>query len=552
MLLQKIQKKIIWLFNQNILMSLILIGIGSYVCTITKFEIIWDFANYHYYNAYAFLNNRLNYDIAPASVNTFFNPLIELPLYFLIQKFNQNIDVIYAFQGIWFGLLLFVFYKIVRLFFDQDSLKDIGLSLLCVLIAATGQATFFQAGTSSNEVTIAFLAFSSLYIIFKMIKAKDEQSRRKFFIAGIILGGALGLKGTIIYQCLAVGLSLIFCFKFLKRPLLFILLFALGGLVGYLLTNGWWMYKLWVLYDNPFFPFLNKIFNSPYYDYENFSDKRFMLNFPMNLIHPFIWNYGPHTVAEIIFSDVHSTIYYFLLLTSFIYLLFKPQKIIECYKNNQLYFFFCVWGITAYILWLNIFSIYRYVIVIEMAGAIFFIKSVFNYKSRFFVLEGIYYAMVVFTCYVMVINYEGYSWSRKTITEKKYVDIEDITLPPNTLVKLYNFPTAALIPELAKNNTFRALGYYHYNAGYMKGSDFSDRGKFKQIKDKIVAQHKGPIVIIYRDLYWGENGKNFQKILKKDTQGMYCRELENNLKQEWYICIDKKLKKYIAPKKTKN
>ena len=93
MLLQKIQKKIIWLFNQNILMSLILIGIGSYVCTITKFEIIWDFANYHYYNAYAFLNNRLNYDIAPASVNTFFNPLIELPLYFLIQKFNQNIDV---------------------------------------------------------------------------------------------------------------------------------------------------------------------------------------------------------------------------------------------------------------------------------------------------------------------------------------------------------------------------------------------------------------------------------------------------------------------------
>ena len=104
---------------------------------------------------------------------------------------------------------------------------------------------------------------------------------------------------------------------------------------------------------------------------------------------------------------------------------------------------------------------------------------------------------------------------------------------------------------MKKNNDFRALGYYHYNVTYMKGSDFSDRGEFKQIKDKIVAQHKGPIVIIYRDLWWGENEKHLQEIIKKDTQGMYCRNLENNLEMNWIICIDKKLKKYIAPKETK-
>ena len=92
-------------------MFLIISGIGSYICTRTKFDVNWDFVNYHYYNAFAFLHDRLNYDIAPASVNTFFNPLLDLPLYFLIQKFNQNLDVIYAVQGLWY---VFYFLYFIR------------------------------------------------------------------------------------------------------------------------------------------------------------------------------------------------------------------------------------------------------------------------------------------------------------------------------------------------------------------------------------------------------------------------------------------------------
>ncbi len=64
---------------------------------------MWDFANYHYYNPWAFLNGRVGYDIAPAGLNTYFNPLMDIPLYLMIQYFNDSPNIIYAFQGLYFG-----------------------------------------------------------------------------------------------------------------------------------------------------------------------------------------------------------------------------------------------------------------------------------------------------------------------------------------------------------------------------------------------------------------------------------------------------------------
>ena len=44
----------------------------------------WDLLNYHFYNGYALLTGRLERDLAPAQVQTFFNPLMDVPLYLAI------------------------------------------------------------------------------------------------------------------------------------------------------------------------------------------------------------------------------------------------------------------------------------------------------------------------------------------------------------------------------------------------------------------------------------------------------------------------------------
>src|SRR4051794_15305684 len=41
----------------------------------------WDILNYHLYNPYAFLNNRLTYDLAPAGLQSFFNPAVDIAYY---------------------------------------------------------------------------------------------------------------------------------------------------------------------------------------------------------------------------------------------------------------------------------------------------------------------------------------------------------------------------------------------------------------------------------------------------------------------------------------
>ena len=296
-------------------MFVLLLIVGMFFSVNMKNENNWDFANYHYYNAFAFLHNRLNYDIVPASVNTFFNPLIDLPLYFYIQHFNDNVDLIYALQGIWGGLLLFVFYKIYLLFFKTESWIDYVFLGLALIISISGQATFYQIGASTNEIPIAFFMLWGFYILLKMVKFPLSQKIWKFFIAGLIMGIGLGFKQTSVTYCLAAGLSLIICRKYLNKPFKSIFYFALGGLLGYFVINGYFMYKYFVLYGNPFFPFLNGIFHSPYFDNFNYTDRRFIPSIEKFLIYPFLWNFSKYSVAETTYIDLRLTfVYLFFLL----------------------------------------------------------------------------------------------------------------------------------------------------------------------------------------------------------------------------------------------
>ena len=130
--------------------------------------------------------------------------------------------------------------------------------------------------------------------------------------------------------------------------------------------------------------------------------------------------------------------------------------------------------------------------------------------------------------------------------EKKFVDVEKVKLPENTLLKLYNFPSAGVIVELTKENEFRALGYKHLNAIYMKGSDFVERGRFHKIRDEIVKNHKGETVVIYRMmnsmLPWYQD---YMISVNKELDGKYCRRLENNLDKGLCICVPENKKDEI-------
>ena len=45
----------------------------------------WDLRNYHFYNVFMWLTDRFERDIHAAGIQTFLNPLLDLPLYFAIM-----------------------------------------------------------------------------------------------------------------------------------------------------------------------------------------------------------------------------------------------------------------------------------------------------------------------------------------------------------------------------------------------------------------------------------------------------------------------------------
>ena len=44
----------------------------------------WDLKNYHFYNAWAFVHERMSIDVAPAQLQTYLNPLLDLPFYAMV------------------------------------------------------------------------------------------------------------------------------------------------------------------------------------------------------------------------------------------------------------------------------------------------------------------------------------------------------------------------------------------------------------------------------------------------------------------------------------
>lgn len=471
---------------------------GAICCGFTQYDFLWDFTNYHFYNPWYWFDSK-GYDIYTplGSINSFFNPLPDAPLYYMIKWFNNYTTLIYAFQGLWFGGLIFMFHKCALLFFDKEGYRNIILFVLTMAIAITGQATWFQAGASTNETQIAFFAMWGIYLVLRNEKYPELQTGKNYFWAGIVLGVVLGLKQTSVPYAFGLGLTMLILFKNYKKPIDVIGMFILGGFIGCMAIYGFVLYRNYMEYGNPIMPFLNTIFKSEYYDIADFQDRR---HIPVNiwefLYYPYIWE---SRAAEIQFMDCRSSIFYTISwgfgLYALIYYLRHHRR--APFLESHLNVFTIIYMLIAYILWTLLFSILRYTIPMEMFFAIFIVKTMdvlfFRYYKWWLVLFQMIATQVLLFEFLTVPTHEA--WGRTDFLRRNdFLSMEKIYLPENTLVKLYNLPIGVVIPLLAQNNKhFKVVSYVDDCFGM--NTDFVERNKFAEIRNKVVAEHKGPVVI---------------------------------------------------------
>jgi hypothetical protein len=226
----------------------------------------WDLANYHLYNPHAWLTGRYATDIAPAQIQTWHSPLLDVPLYLLVRADAHSLLI-----GLWLTMpamvaLLAGHALLERLLERHARVWEV---LAFIAIAASGAAFMPTIGSSMNDSYVAAGALLAL-----AVACHPLPSWRTWMLAGLIAGFTAGLKLTAALYC--IGLLAAVCAAGPARQLpARVAALGVGGLAGFLVAYLPWGLYLWQAHGNPLFPYFNNIFQSPDLPAESMTDARF-------------------------------------------------------------------------------------------------------------------------------------------------------------------------------------------------------------------------------------------------------------------------------------
>jgi hypothetical protein len=338
----------------------------------------WDLLNYHFYNPYALLNNRMNsFDYAPAQLQTFLNPLFDFPSY-AILIFIKNPLLVTFLLGCISGIPIFLVYKISLQVLNLDSTKKFNLiySLIATIIGATGAAYLSTLGTVFTETISCILVLFSLLLMLAHIN--DKANSFSVIASGLAIGIAVGGKLTNIP--FAIGLTFCIIFSPLDsrgkfRALFLFLSFAFLGLCA---SISYWSYLLYENFKNPIFPFFNQYFQSEWASYSSFSDLRFLPKTIFEWIfYPIYWAFSSSSIsAEVSFRDPRIAFVFIIILISIPIFIFNDKHNKPSNKPKINLLPIISFFIVSYIFWIAKFGIYRYLLPLELISGIIAIALV--------------------------------------------------------------------------------------------------------------------------------------------------------------------------------
>ena len=239
----------------------------------------WDTRNYHLYGPHAWLHGRAAIDIAPAQMQGYHNPLLDLPMY-LLARAGAPAKLV----GLWLALpAMLALWALLRL---QERFAPSPPALLArivlALLALSGAAAWSTLGLAMDDAFVAAGVLGALVLLFDTVDA--APSARRILLAGALAGAIAGLKLSGAFYCPALALALAMLPGDARERGMRLLALAAGGLAGFALSYGWWGWQLWQQHANPFFPYFNDLFHSPDVAANSFVDLRFRPQGPVDIL----------------------------------------------------------------------------------------------------------------------------------------------------------------------------------------------------------------------------------------------------------------------------
>ena len=310
----------------------------------------WDWQNYHEYNVWALINGRYDIDAIPPGFQTYFNPVVYFPWYYLRHFVPPPYGGLI--MGAVHGLNLALIWRLSRVLLGEAA--NACTVAAAVLLAAFGPMTLSEVGTSFADILTALPVIAGVTLI---LAAEQEQRTRTLLLAGLLLGAAVGLKLTNVVFALGAAAAVLWS----ARPALALGYLALGGVIGSAATGGAWSLMLWREFGNPIFPLFGGLFPSPELQ-ASILDRQFIPRGLLDaLAYPFYWLAGDPRSSEFYFRDARFAALWVAVPVA-IAVRLRSARAIFAQGDLQFLTFFAV----SFTAWLGLFAIQRYAVALEL------------------------------------------------------------------------------------------------------------------------------------------------------------------------------------------
>ena len=328
----------------------------------------WDLRNYHLYVPWAWAAGRFEQDIAAAQVQTYFNPILHVPLLWSALRLGPMAHT--ALLALVQGANVFLLYGIaLQVLAPPYPRHARWCALFVAVLGATGATVLSELGTGYGENLVSLPLLGGVLLLLAAGRRVREAEQGAPFpfatveAAGVLVGAATGLKlalapfGASIVVCAAVLVES----RHARVRLLSAL--ALGAVLGFALSAGPWMLELWRRYRNPFYPAFADWF--PTIDYPA-VDPREPYRPPHTVVewlaYPLVWTDHATRAGEVKFRD-HRILFWYLAL---VFLPWWRVRREARTPDHRAGVFVSLWLASSYASSLALFGYYRFLAPLEM------------------------------------------------------------------------------------------------------------------------------------------------------------------------------------------
>lgn len=442
-------------YQKHIIVFALSIFIGGFVAINAGQDQNFDLLNYHYVNPHSFLENRVEYNVALGELQSYANPLPDVPSYLLISHLSPRAAA--GVLGMIQGLNIWVIFEIMLVLLKRVKAKQ---SAKILVATGVSVASFFGAasasevgGTMGDNMTSIFVLLGLLLMLCSFQEPKPQINTRVIRVGAYMLVGiAAGLKLTNIVYGIGIGLAGLLIEGSVKKKIQESILHVSSFLIGVLLVAGYWYIKMWQLFRNPIFPFYNNVFKSEYYFPVNFVDKRWLpTSFGQTLLYPFNIVSEQTISSELPFKDPRLSVVFSLAVLLIIVGIIRKllhKKVLPNWTTQ--YSVFWVFFLVSYILWIKQFSYYRYLLSLELVCLVAIAILLYNIIPKFTHATAVLVVVIV----TIILQTQPINWGRTPWRSTFFgVTKADFTQQENSTVLLAGYaPLGFIVPYLPSSS----------------------------------------------------------------------------------------------------